>query len=90
MDHAVQNAFDYLVAIRIVPTEGSHIKSIVKHRARQQSVKRNREVQYGSLLDLEQVRRRGPAARPPPINACHPAMTSAPQPEAGTERRGRG
>jgi DNA-directed RNA polymerase specialized sigma24 family protein len=55
MDHAVQNTFDYL---------GRHLgcsetkllwrmKSVIKRRARQQSTKRNREIPYGSLLDLE-------------------------------------
>lgn len=55
MDHAVQNTFDYL---------GRHpgcsetkllwrMKSVIKRRARQQSTKQNREIPYGSLLDLE-------------------------------------
>jgi DNA-directed RNA polymerase specialized sigma24 family protein len=57
MDHAVQNAFDYLGRHPDCPDNklASRIKSVVKRRARQQSAKRNREVQYGSLLDLEQV-----------------------------------
>ena len=55
MDRAVQNTFEYL---------GRHpacsetkllwrIKSVLKRRARQQSTKRNREIPYGSLFDLE-------------------------------------
>ena len=31
------------------------IKGVIKRRARQQSAKRSREIQYGSLLDLERV-----------------------------------
>ena len=57
MDHAVQNASDYL---------GRHadcsekklrlrIKSVIKRFARQQSAKKNREIQCGSLIDLEQM-----------------------------------
>jgi DNA-directed RNA polymerase specialized sigma24 family protein len=55
MDHAVQNTFDYL---------GRHpgssetkllarMRSVIKRRAQQQSTERNREIPYGSLLDLE-------------------------------------
>ena len=33
----------------------SRFKSVIKRRARQQSAKRSREIQYGSLLDLEQL-----------------------------------
>lgn len=57
MDHAVENAFNYLgrhtdcsdrkLALRI--------KSVIKRRARQQSAKKSREIQYGSLLDLGKV-----------------------------------
>lgn len=57
MDYAVQNTFDYL---------GRHpgcsetrllwrIKSVIKRRARQQSTKRNREIPFGSLRDLEEL-----------------------------------
>lgn len=57
MDHAVQNASAYL---------GRHpdcsekklrlrIKSVIKRLARQKSATKNREIQYGSLLDLEQM-----------------------------------
>ena len=45
------------VAIRIVQTESSRsaVKSVIKRRARQLAAKKSREVQYGSLLDLENL-----------------------------------
>jgi DNA-directed RNA polymerase specialized sigma24 family protein len=57
MDHAVENAFGYLGRHPDCPDNklASRIKSVIKRRARQQSVKRNREIQYGSLLDLDQI-----------------------------------
>jgi DNA-directed RNA polymerase specialized sigma24 family protein len=57
MDHAVQNAFDYLGRHTDCPDKklAWRIKSVIKRSARQQSAKKSREIQYGSLLDLEKV-----------------------------------
>jgi hypothetical protein len=57
MDHAVQNANDYLGRHSDCPDKklAWRIKGVIKRRARQQSAKRSREIQYGSLLDLERV-----------------------------------
>ena len=57
MDHAVQNAFDYLGRHADCPDKklAWRIKSVIKRCARQQSAKKSREIQYGSLLDLEKV-----------------------------------
>jgi hypothetical protein len=57
MDHAVENAFDYLGRHPDCPDNklASRLKSVVKRRVRQQSAKRSREIQYGSLLDLDQL-----------------------------------
>jgi DNA-directed RNA polymerase specialized sigma24 family protein len=58
MDHAVQNAADYLGRYTDCPDKklAWRIKGVIKRRAKQQSVKKNREIQYGTLLDLERVK----------------------------------
>lgn len=57
MDDAVKSTFDYMGRHPDYPNKkvASHIKSIIKRRARQLAAKKSREVQYGSLLDLENV-----------------------------------
>jgi DNA-directed RNA polymerase specialized sigma24 family protein len=57
MDHAVQNAFDYLGRHIGCSDQKllSRIKSAIKRRARQQSAKKSREIPSGSLLDLERM-----------------------------------
>ena len=57
MDHAVQSASGYISRHPESPDKklGWHIKSVIKRRARQQATKKNREIQYGSLRDLEKV-----------------------------------
>jgi DNA-directed RNA polymerase specialized sigma24 family protein len=57
MDHAVQKAFEYLGRHTDCPDRklAWRIKGVIKRRARQQSTKKNREIQYGSLLDLEKM-----------------------------------
>jgi DNA-directed RNA polymerase specialized sigma24 family protein len=57
MDRAVQNAFDYLARHTDCPDKklAWRIKSVIKRCARQQSAKTNREIQYGSLIDLEKL-----------------------------------
>jgi DNA-directed RNA polymerase specialized sigma24 family protein len=57
MDHAVQKAFEYLGRHTDCPDKklAWRIKGVIKRRARQQSTKKNREIQYGSLLDLEKM-----------------------------------
>jgi hypothetical protein len=55
MDHAVQNAFDYVGRHTDCPDKklSWRIKGVIKRRARQQSAKKSREIQFGSLLDLK-------------------------------------
>ncbi|HEX4576511.1 MAG TPA: hypothetical protein VH117_04120 [Edaphobacter sp.] len=57
MDHAVQKVFGYLGRHKDCPDRklAWRIKGVIKRRARQQSKKTSREIQYGSLLDLEKV-----------------------------------
>ena len=57
MDHAVQNTSGYLSRHPDYPDKklAWHIKSVMKRRARQLAAKNSREIQYGSLLDLERV-----------------------------------
>jgi DNA-directed RNA polymerase specialized sigma24 family protein len=57
MDHAVQNAFDYLGRHVDCPDKklALRIKGVIKRRARQQAAKKSREIQYGSLADLEKM-----------------------------------
>ena len=57
MDHAVENAFHYLGRHKDCPDKklAWRVKSVLKRRARQQSAKKSRELQYGSLRDLEKV-----------------------------------
>ena len=57
MDHAVQNTSNYIGRHPDFPDRklAWHIKSVIKRRARQQAAKKSREIQYGSLLDLEKL-----------------------------------
>ena len=57
MDHAVQNASDYLGrhSNAPVPKLTMRIKSLLRRRAKQLAAKRSRELSYGSLADLEQM-----------------------------------
>ena len=57
MDHAVENAFNYLSHHADCPDKklAWRIKDVLKRRARQQSAKKSREIQYGALLDLEEL-----------------------------------
>lgn len=62
MDHAVQNASDYVVRHPDAPVGkvSARIKSELRRRAKQYADRRKREQSYGSLADLE------------PIYACQP------------------
>ena len=57
MDYAVQNTSSYLGRHPDCPDKKLtlHLKSVIKRRARQQSAKRSREIQHGSLIDLEKL-----------------------------------
>ena len=57
MDYAVQNSSSYVGRHPDCPDKKLtlHLKSVIKRRARQQSAKRGREIQYGSLIDLEKL-----------------------------------
>ena len=57
MDYAVQNTSSYVGRHPDCPDKKLtlHLKSVIKRRARQQSAKRSREIQYGSLIDLEKL-----------------------------------
>jgi hypothetical protein len=57
MDYAVQNTSHYVGRHPDCPDKKLtlHLKSVIKRRARQQSAKRSREIQYGSLIDLEKL-----------------------------------
>jgi DNA-directed RNA polymerase specialized sigma24 family protein len=57
MDYAVQNASNYLGRHKDCTDKKLlyRIKSVIKRRARQQSTKKSREIQYGSLVDLEKL-----------------------------------
>ena len=57
MDRAVQSASNYIGRHPECSDKKLkwHIKSAIKRRARQGAAKKNREVQYGSLQDLEKV-----------------------------------
>jgi DNA-directed RNA polymerase specialized sigma24 family protein len=57
MDYAVQNTSNYVGRHPDCPDKKLtlHLKSVIKRRARQQSAKRSREIQYGSLIDLEKL-----------------------------------
>ncbi|MBS1821284.1 MAG: sigma-70 family RNA polymerase sigma factor [Acidobacteria bacterium] len=57
MDHAVQNAADYLERHpgRPVQKLTARIKSVLRRRAKQLTAKRGRELSHGSLADLEQM-----------------------------------
>lgn len=57
MDHAVQNAADYLGRHpgRPVQKLTARIKSVLRRRAKQLVAKHNRELSHGSLADLEQM-----------------------------------
>jgi hypothetical protein len=55
MDHAVENASSYISRDSEYSAEKLvlHFKSVIRRRARQQSAKWSREIQYGSLTDME-------------------------------------
>ena len=57
MDHAVENASDYIS--RHVDCSDkkvlSRTKSVIKRRARQEAARRSREIQFGSLFDMEEL-----------------------------------
>jgi hypothetical protein len=57
MDYAVQNTSSYVGRHPDCPDKKLtlHLKSVIKRRARQQSARRSREIQYGSLIDLEKL-----------------------------------
>jgi hypothetical protein len=57
MDHAVENAFSYVLRHAECPEMklAARIKSVIKRRAQQQSAKRRLEVPYGSLIDMEKL-----------------------------------
>jgi DNA-binding NarL/FixJ family response regulator len=57
MDDAVQNASGYLGrhAECSDKTLLARIKSVIRRRARQESAKHNREISYGSLIDMEKL-----------------------------------
>jgi hypothetical protein len=57
MDHAVENASGYISRHANCPEEKLvlRFKSVIRRRARQQSAKWNREIQYGSLIDMEKL-----------------------------------
>ena len=57
MEHAVQNASQYVVRHPDAPPEklSARIKSVIRRRARQLSAKRSRELLFGSMLDMESL-----------------------------------
>jgi hypothetical protein len=57
MDQALENASGYVLRHPECPEMklAARIKSVIKRRARQQSTKRNREIQFGSLIDMEKL-----------------------------------
>jgi hypothetical protein len=57
MNYAVQNTSSYVGRHPDCADKKLtlHLKSVIKRRARQQSAKRSREIQYGSLIDLEKL-----------------------------------
>lgn len=64
MDHAVQNASQYLL-VHSDPTPAkltSRIKSVLRRRARYLVARRSREVPVGSIIDLEELVRGEPVA----------------------------
>jgi hypothetical protein len=57
MDHAVQNASQYLARHIDAPEQKltARIKSVIRRRARQVARKRSRELSSGSMRDMEQL-----------------------------------
>jgi DNA-directed RNA polymerase specialized sigma24 family protein len=57
MDDAVQKTFEYLGRHPGCSDKKLllHLKSVVKRRAKQEAAKKSREIQYGSLVDLENI-----------------------------------
>ena len=57
MDHAVQNASQYLARHIDAPEQKltARIKSVIRRRARQLAAKRSRELPSGSMRDMEQL-----------------------------------
>lgn len=57
MAHAIQNTSGYIGRHPDRPDKilSQRVRSIIKRRARQLAAKKSREVQYGSVLDLENI-----------------------------------
>jgi DNA-binding NarL/FixJ family response regulator len=57
MDHAVQNASNYIVRNGDPPPNklAARIKSVIRRRARQLAAKRSRELPSGSMYDMEHL-----------------------------------
>jgi DNA-binding NarL/FixJ family response regulator len=57
MDHAVENVSGYISRHEDCSDKKllSRTKSVIKRRARQEAAKRNREIQFGSLIDMEKL-----------------------------------
>jgi hypothetical protein len=57
MEHAVHNASRYVARHSDAPLEKltARIKSVIRRRAKQLSAKRNRELSFGSMLDMESL-----------------------------------
>src|ERR1700691_1385886 len=64
MDHAVQNVSDYISRHPDAPSNKltARMKSVLRRRAKQMAAVRHRELQYGSLLDLERINSGQPEA----------------------------
>jgi hypothetical protein len=56
MEHAVRNASRYVTRHPDSPSDKliARIKSVIRRRAKQLAARRNRELAYGSMLDMEQ------------------------------------
>jgi DNA-binding NarL/FixJ family response regulator len=56
-EHAVQNASQYITRHPDASSEklAARIKSVIRRRARQLAARRNREVRYGSMFDMENL-----------------------------------
>ena len=57
MDHALQNGSGYIGRHPGCPDKklSQRVKSVIKRRARQLAAKKSREIQYGSVFDLESL-----------------------------------
>jgi hypothetical protein len=56
-EHAVQNASQYITRHPDASSEklAARVKSVIRRRARQLAARRNRELPYGSMLDMEHL-----------------------------------